>query len=84
MLQPNLISLRLPNSLWIAIIILLEGFVTIAIEVLTLRQLSPFFGTSVVTSSCIIGFFLFFLACGYYKGGLIHSDWCEKLSSNYR
>lgn len=50
-------------------ILILEGFVTISLEILTIRQLIPFVGNSVVVTSLIIGVFLLFLAYGYRKGG---------------
>lgn len=52
-------------------IILIEGFVSIAIEILIIRQLLPFAGGSVIVTSLIIGFFLLFLALGYHRGGRI-------------
>lgn len=50
-------------------IILTEGFVSIAVEILTIRQLLPFVGSSVIVTSLIIGIFLLFLAFGYQHGG---------------
>ncbi|MDP3560920.1 MAG: fused MFS/spermidine synthase [Legionellaceae bacterium] len=52
------------------IILLLEGFITISVEIITIRQLTPFFGSSVVITSIIIGIFLLFLALGYWRGGM--------------
>lgn len=51
------------------LIILVEGFVTISAEILTIRQLLPVVGNSVVVTSLIIGVFLLFLAYGYRRGG---------------
>lgn len=73
---PGLVPLAL-------MVLLLEGFITISIEILTIRQLAPFYGNSVVITSVIIGFFLLFLALGYYKGGLYRSDYFNKLTKNY-
>ncbi|QRN04970.1 hypothetical protein GH742_14470 [Legionella sp. MW5194] len=64
-------------------ILLLEGFVTISVEILTIRQLLPFFGGSVVITSIIIGFFLLFLALGYWRGGMHSSDFYKKLNRNF-
>lgn len=50
-------------------ILILEGFVTISVEILTIRQLIPFYGNSVIITSIIIGIFLLFLAFGYWRGG---------------
>lgn len=65
------------------IILLLEGFVTISVEILTMRQLLPFFGGSVVITSIIIGVFLLFLALGYWRGGQHQEDFLQKLQNNF-
>lgn len=65
------------------IILLLEGFITISVEILTIRQLTPFFGSSVVITSIIIGIFLLFLALGYSHGGLYKEDCLQKLRRNF-
>jgi spermidine synthase len=64
-------------------IILLEGFVTISVEILAIRQLMPFVGNSVVVTSLIIGVFLLFLAYGYRRGGEYTFGYREKLKSNF-
>lgn len=64
-------------------IILLEGFASISIEMLTIRQLIPFFGNSVIITSLIIGIFLLFLAIGYWRGGQHKQNFLEKLASNF-
>lgn len=64
-------------------ILLLEGFVTISVEILTIRQLLPFFGGSVAITSIIIGVFLLFLALGYWRGGSFKQDFYHKLSQNF-
>lgn len=65
------------------IILLLEGFVTISIEIITIRQLLPFFGGSVIITSIIIGIFLLFLALGYWRGGMHRHAVLEQLSRNF-
>ena len=65
------------------IILLLEGFITISVEILTMRQLTPFFGTSVLITSIIIGIFLLFLALGYWRGGIYRSNIFQRLSRNF-
>ena len=65
------------------IILLLEGFITISVEILTIRQLLPFFGGSVVITSIIIGMFLLFLALGYWRGGSCRQDFFKQLSRNF-
>ena len=65
------------------IILLLEGFITISVEILTIRQLLPFFGGSVVITSIIIGVFLLFLALGYWRGGSYRENFVKQLSHNF-
>jgi spermidine synthase len=64
-------------------IILLEGFVTISVEILTIRQLMPSVGNSVLVTSLIIGVFLLFLAYGYRRGGDYTSGYRQKLQTNF-
>ena len=64
-------------------VILLEGFVTIAVEILTIRQLIPVTGNSVLVTSLIIGVFLLFLAYGYKRGGQIKQAFAKKLKTNF-
>ena len=71
------------NSFLLLVIILLEGFVTISVEILTIRQLMPVVGNSVLVTSLIIGVFLLFLAYGYKRGGDYTSGYREKLQSNF-
>ena len=65
------------------LIILIEGFVTISFQVLTLRQLVPFVGNNIYSTSLIIGFFLLFLALGYKKGGQIKENIEVRLAVNF-
>lgn len=51
------------------IIVLVEGYVSIATEILSIRQLLPVAGGSVIVTSLVIGIFLLFLAIGYQRGG---------------
>lgn len=65
------------------LILLLEGFITISVEILTIRQLLPFFGGSVLITSQIIGVFLLFLALGYWQGGRCKSQFFQRLNRNF-
>lgn len=56
---------------------------TISVEILTIRQLIPAVGNSVIVTSLIIGIFLLFLAYGYRKGGVYQSGYREKLKTNF-
>jgi len=72
----------MPNyGLWC--IILVEGFVTLAIQMLTIRQLMPFVGNSVMVTSLIIGIFLLALALGYQRGGLVPKEGLQRLIRNF-
>lgn len=63
--------------------ILIEGFVTISLEILTLRQMIPFVGNSVTVTSLIIGVFLLFLAYGYRQGGKVNGNYVTVLTRNF-
>lgn len=67
----------------IPLIILIEGFVSISIEIITIRQLLPVVGSSVIVTSLIIGIFLLFLALGYKKGGEKQNNLQKSLSYNF-
>lgn len=64
-------------------IILVEGFVSVAAEILIIRQLIPVAGTSVIVTSLIIGIYLLFLAAGYYRGGHFAADFLRILQRNF-
>lgn len=64
----------IPFYYLLPIIIVVEGFVSIATEILTIRQLLPVAGGSVIVTSIVIGIFLLFLAMGYQHGG--KKKWC--------
>lgn len=73
-----------PLTLWrILAIILLEGFVTISVEIMTIRQLIPVVGNSILVTSLIIGIFLLFLAYGYQAGGKRSHDLWACLRRNF-
>lgn len=65
------------------LVILIEGFVTISAEILSIRQLIPVAGNSVIVTSLIIGIFLLFLAYGYRRGGSYQGDYINVLKRNF-
>lgn len=71
------------TPLIILLVILIEGFVTIAVEMLTIRQLITVVGNSVIITSLIIGVFLLFLAIGYYRGGQYTANYQHILKRNF-
>jgi spermidine synthase len=77
----SLTILKLKNRL--PIIVLLEGFVTISLEILTIRQLMPVVGNNVIVTSLVIGVFLLFLSFGYQTGGNHNSDYQKILKRNF-
>jgi predicted membrane-bound spermidine synthase len=74
-----------PSPTWFVwLIIILEGYLCVAVEILVLRQLLPFTGNSVVITSLVIGVFLLCLAAGYYAGHLAeHDHLLQRLQRNF-
>ena len=65
-----------------SLFLFLEGFASIAIQFLILRQLTPFVGSSVIIVSIVISVFLAALAMGYHRGGSITTNHTEILANN--
>lgn len=63
-------------------ILFLEGFVSVSLQMLMMRQLVPFVGSSVVVSSLVVGVFLASLAIGYAYGGRVKENHISKLAHN--
>lgn len=70
-----------PYILWLVVGV--EGFVALAAQMLTIRQLMPFVGNNVIVTSLIIGFFLLALAIGYWEGGRVEEGAVKRLSRNF-
>ena len=68
---------------FILFVIFLEGFVSISVEILAIRQLIPMVGNSVIVTSLIIGIFLLFLAMGYWRGGVYEGNFNAILRRNF-
>lgn len=64
------------------IVVLIEGFISIGVEIFAIRQMVPYVGNNILNTSIIIGVFLLFLSLGYYKGGLIKENFEEYLLNN--
>lgn len=63
--------------------LLLEGLVSVSIQFLVLRQITPFIGSgSVMVTSIVISVFLAALACGYHTGGIPVANPRQKLAYN--
>ncbi len=67
----------------IALILFIEGFVSLAYQMLYIKQMTPFVGNSVEVVSWIIGVFLIALAIGYKIGGNPTKNIEEKLIKNF-
>ena len=54
--------------LWLVFLIFINGYVSLSLELVVLRQLSFFVGSSAVITSIIMGIFLGFMSLGYFVG----------------
>ncbi|MGB6976145.1 MAG: fused MFS/spermidine synthase [Gammaproteobacteria bacterium] len=68
---------------FLSFIILIEGFITISVEILVIRQLIPMVGNNIVVTSLIIGIFLLALAYGYRRGGYYQVNYEDALKKNF-
>jgi len=64
------------------LILFLEGFVSVSLQMVMMRQLVPFVGSSVIVSSLVVGIFLASLSLGYVYGGRVKTDHVKILSRN--
>ncbi|MDR2413192.1 MAG: fused MFS/spermidine synthase [Rickettsiales bacterium] len=53
---------------WLLFLIFLNGYVSLSLELIVIRQLSFYVGSSAVITSIIIGTFLGFMSVGYFRG----------------
>ncbi len=58
-------------SLFLFVVILISGYVSLALELLAMRQVIPYLGNDTIIASIIIGVVLIFLSIGYYMSGKI-------------
>lgn len=61
-----------------ALILFLEGLASSGLQMITIRQTVPFVGSSILTTSIVISFFLAALALGYFVGGKRKADTFSK------
>lgn len=71
------------NIVYVSIILFVEGFVSLAYQMLYIKQMTPYVGNSVEVVSWIVGVFLIALALGYKMGGKPTNDIEKKLSKNF-
>lgn len=53
---------------WMLFLIFLNGYVSLSLELVVMRQLGFYVGSSAVVTSIIIGTFLGFMSLGYFRG----------------
>jgi predicted membrane-bound spermidine synthase len=53
---------------WLLFLIFLNGYVSLSLELIVIRQLGFYVGSSAIVTSIIIGTFLGFMSIGYFKG----------------
>ncbi len=56
---------------WLLFLIFLNGYVSLSLELVVMRQLGFYVGSSAVVSSIIIGTFLGFMSLGYFRGSAL-------------
>lgn len=72
----------MPN--WIVLLLIfIEGFVSISIEILAIRQVIPFVGNTIVITTTVIAFFLLALALGYMRGGQREGAGLRQMVNNF-
>ena len=54
--------------IWLIFLIFLNGYVSLSLELVVLRQLAFWVGSSAVITSIIMGTFLGFMSLGYFMG----------------
>jgi len=57
------------NTLTLRILVFISGATVMAVEMTALRLLAPFFGTSLMVTTILIGSMMAFLSLGYWLGG---------------
>lgn len=55
--------------------VFIGGYSSLSLELIVLRQLSSFVGTTTITVSIVMGSFLAFMSWGYYKGSVESVVW---------
>ena len=71
------------NIFYVSIILFVEGFVSLAYQMLYIKQMTPYVGNSVEVVSWIVGVFLIALALGYKIGGKPVKSVENALSKNF-
>lgn len=64
-------------------ILLIEGIVSVSLQMIALRQIVPFVGSNVTVTSIVVTGFLAALAIGYRRGGRIEKNIPETIERNF-
>jgi len=62
------------------IIAFLEGFSTLAVEVIAIRLAVPVVGSSITLTGVMLGIVLLALSAGYWRGGVLSAKWDKELT----
>ena len=57
------------------VVAILEGFSTLAVEVIAIRLAIPVVGSSITLTGVMLGVVLFALSAGYWRGGVLSAQW---------
>src|ERR1700745_2440228 len=57
------------------IIAFIEGFSTLAVEVIAIRLAIPVVGSSITLTGVMLGVVLFALSAGYWRRGVLSAQW---------
>ena len=71
------------SALLIPVIVFIEGFCSLGAEIIALRRLVPYVGSSIVVTAPTIGFFLLALALGYAAGARISDRYLAIVARNF-
>jgi predicted membrane-bound spermidine synthase len=71
------------SALLIPVIVFIEGFCSLGAEIIALRRLVPYIGSSIVVTAPTIGFFLLALALGYAAGARISERYLTIVARNF-
>lgn len=72
------------SSRWfIYLVVFIEGFCSLGVEVIALRQIIPFLGSSIMITAPTIGFFLLALALGYQSGAKVADHYRNVVARNF-
>lgn len=71
------------NNSKVNLILFIEGFISVSIQIFIMRQLVPFIGSSVVAMSMVVSIFLLALAVGYVVGGNRRNNYEQVLARNF-